>query len=238
MVLHQVRRCLMKSGQDKEYRAVKKDICLSPQKGKWSLPFWGDRNRHKAEGRRTAKGWSGETRCGFTAQKVDFYFLPYGSGKLGELTQPHLLIAAASGMEATARESIHLHSGEHTAITAERDLSISVGRSWHAAVQEKLTVFIYRLVARIIAAMGVIWVEAEGDELQLLGQKTVTLQSNEDWVRITGKKGVIINGGGSYLKVWDGGIEYGTKDGWIVYSKKHGLAGPRSLPAPVSGKIG
>jgi type VI secretion system secreted protein VgrG len=152
-----------------------------------------------------------------------------GTGDLGELTEPHLLLASSSGIEGSAKESIHLHSGEHTAITAERDLSHSVGRSWHAAVQEKLTIFIHRLGARIIAAMGLIRVEAEGDELQLLGQKTVTLQSHEDWVNITGKKGVLINGGGSYLKLWPGGIEHGTKDGWIVYAKSHGFAGPKSM---------
>jgi type VI secretion system secreted protein VgrG len=159
-----------------------------------------------------------------------------GTGKLGELTSPHLTLASASGLETTARESIHLHSGEHTAITAERDLSHSVGRSWHAAVQEKLTIFIHRLGAKIIAAMGKIRVEAQGDELELMGLKTVTLQSNEDWVRITGKQGVLINGGGSYLKVWDGGIEYGTKEGWIVYSRKQGTAGPKSLPVVATGR--
>jgi type VI secretion system secreted protein VgrG len=121
---------------------------------------------------------------------------------------------------------------QHTAITAEKDLSHSVGRSWHVAIQKKLTFFMHRLGARIIAAMGIIRVEAEGDELQLLGQKKVTVQSYGDWVHITGKKGVLINGGGSYLKVWDGGVEYGTGNGWVVYSMKQEFAGPRSLEVP------
>jgi type VI secretion system secreted protein VgrG len=80
--------------------------------------------------------------------------------------------------------------------------------------------------------MGKIRVEAEGDELQLLGQKRVTVQSHGDWVHITGKEGVLINGGGSYLKIWDGGIEYGTKAGWVVHARTHGFEGPRSLEVP------
>ena len=155
-----------------------------------------------------------------------------GSGELGELSQPHLVIASSVGIEGTAKESIHLHSEEHTAITAERDLSHSVGRSWLVAVQRKLTFFVHRLGARIIAAMGIIRVEAEGDELQLLGQKKVTLQSYGDWVHITGKEGVIINGGGSYIKVWSGGIEYGTDGKWVAHAKNHGLRGQRSIQAP------
>jgi type VI secretion system secreted protein VgrG len=155
-----------------------------------------------------------------------------GTGELGELTRPHLLAASSAGIGMTAGESIHLHSEAHTAITAERDLSHSVGRNWHAAVRERLTFFIHRLGARIIAAMGKIRVEAEGDELQLLGRKEVTLQSHDDWVRITGRKGVLINGGGSYLKLWEGGIEYGTEAGWVAHARKHGFEGARSLGVP------
>jgi type VI secretion system secreted protein VgrG len=99
-------------------------------------------------------------------------------------------------------------------------------------VRERLTFFIHRLGARIIAAMGKIRVEAEGDELQLLGRKEVTLQSHDDWVRITGKKGVLINGGGSYAKLWPEGIEEGTEDGWIVYAASHNFAPPRSMDVP------
>jgi type VI secretion system secreted protein VgrG len=73
------------------------------------------------------------------------------------------------------------------------------------AVQEKLSFFIHRLGVKIIAAMGIVRIEAEGDELQLYGQKTSTLHSGADWVKITGKKGVIVNGGGSYIKLWPGG---------------------------------
>ncbi|GHU47083.1 hypothetical protein AGMMS50289_21740 [Betaproteobacteria bacterium] len=155
-----------------------------------------------------------------------------GSGALGELAQPHLVTASSAGLESTAKDSIHLHSGKHTVLTAEQDLSHSVGRSWHVAIQKKLTFFIHRLGARMIAAMGIIRIEAEGDELQLLGQKTVTLQSNEDWVHITGKKGVIINGGGSYLKLWSGGIEEGTAGGWIVHAASHTFAPPKRMAVP------
>jgi type VI secretion system secreted protein VgrG len=80
--------------------------------------------------------------------------------------------------------------------------------------------------------MGAIRVEAQGDELQLLGQKKVTAQSNEDWVEITGKKGIIINGGGSYIKLWAGGIEIGTEGGWVAHANNHTLASSKSMAVP------
>jgi hypothetical protein len=86
------------------------------------------------------------------------------------------LIASSPGMKTGVKESLHLHSGRYATITAERDSSHSVVRSWHTAVQEKLTV----LEARIIAAMGAIRVEAEGDELQLPDKKAVMLALHED----------------------------------------------------------
>jgi type VI secretion system secreted protein VgrG len=75
-------------------------------------------------------------------------------------------------------------------------------------------------------------VEAEGDELQLLGRKNVTVQSYDDWVNITGKQGVLINGGGSYLKVWAGGIEYGTKETWRLHARTNVFKGPKNMEAP------
>jgi len=157
-----------------------------------------------------------------------------GSGNLGELTQPHLVLASPVGIEGTAAESIHLHSGQHTALTAERDLSHSVGRNWYAAIQQKLTIFIHRMGARIIAAMGVIRVEAEGDELQLLGQKKVTLQSYDDWVHITAKEGIVLNGGGSYVKIWPGGLEEGTDSGWTAHAADHVFDSPKNMEVPNS----
>jgi type VI secretion system secreted protein VgrG len=74
--------------------------------------------------------------------------------------------------------------------------------------------------------------EAEGDELQLLGRKKVTVQSHDDWVHITGKEGVIINGGGSYIKVWPGNIEEGTDGGWVVHAASHAMKSPRSMGVP------
>jgi N-acetylmuramoyl-L-alanine amidase len=62
----------------------------------------------------------------------------------------------------------------------------------------------------------------------------VTVQSHGDWVHITGKEGVLINGGGSYIKVWDGGIEEGTEQGWIAYAVDHDYVPPKSMD--VSGK--
>jgi uncharacterized protein (DUF2345 family) len=99
-------------------------------------------------------------------------------------------------------------------------------------VQEKLSFFIHRLGVKIIAAMGIVRIEAEGDELQLYGQKKVTLQSHEDWVHVTGQQGVLINGGGSYIKLWPEGIEEGTQGGWIVHAASHTHAPPRSLGVP------
>jgi type VI secretion system secreted protein VgrG len=153
----------------------------------------------------------------------------HGSGELGEFSEPHLVFSSSAGIAGTAKESIHFHSGEHTALTAEQDLSFSVGRSWYVAVQEKLSFFIHRLGARIIAAMGNIRIEAEGDELQLFGRRASTLRSESGWVKITGKKGIIIHGHESYIKIWEGGIEHCTGDGWEVHAKDREHAGPRSI---------
>ncbi len=99
-------------------------------------------------------------------------------------------------------------------------------------MQKKISFFAHQLGMRLIAAMGVIRIEAEGDELQLLAQKVATLLSNEDWVHIVGKKGVLINGGGSYAKFWPGGIELGTPEGYTLYSKSVVHLGPRGMPVP------
>lgn len=56
------------------------------------------------------------------------------------------------------------------------------------------------------------------------------IHSNGDWVEITAKKGVLINGGESYIKISAEGIEHGTKGKWDAHAADHIFAGPQSAP--------
>jgi len=43
---------------------------------------------------------------------------------------------------------------------------------------------------------------------------------------------VLINGGGSYLRLNSGGIESGTNGAWIEYAASHSSIGPDNMPVP------
>ncbi|MNT50255.1 hypothetical protein D3C72_1871680 [compost metagenome] len=49
-------------------------------------------------------------------------------------------------------------------------------------------------------------------------------------------KEVLLDGGGSYIKLTEGGIENGTNGGWIVHAASKSLTGPSSLPVELKAR--
>lgn len=151
------------------------------------------------------------------------------AAKFPELAEPHLVLASPAGIEATTSGSTHLHSGEHTAITAGRHLSFSVMGSWFGSVRDKIVFYAQRFGITLTAAKGPVRVEAHRAEIDVIAHRVLNLMSTQDWVRITAKQGVLINGGGSYIKLDQSGIETGTNGRWTVHSASKDLTGPKNL---------
>jgi type VI secretion system secreted protein VgrG len=154
-----------------------------------------------------------------------------GDGTFPELSEPHLVLASPAGVETTTSGSTHIASGDHTAITTGKSLSIASGDSLFASITNTFRLFVQKAGMKMVAAAGDVDVKALKDSINLLAKLNITHTANR--ITITAKEEVLINGGGSYVKYNAGGIEHGTNGAYIAHGALHSLPGPRSMAIPV-----
>jgi type VI secretion system secreted protein VgrG len=71
---------------------------------------------------------------------------------------------------------------------------------------QDISLFANELGMKLIAARGVVKVQAQGDAMELLANKVLELISTTDWINIKAREGVRIYGGGSELEISAAGI--------------------------------
>ncbi|MEM5429906.1 type VI secretion system tip protein VgrG [Cupriavidus oxalaticus] len=152
-----------------------------------------------------------------------------GSREQGEFAAPHLALASPAGIAATAAEDIHLRSERHTALTTGQHLSIATGKSWLASAREMIVLFARKAGMRFFAAKGKIEIQAQSDDIEVIAQKVLRLISAQERIEITARKEVLINGGGSYVRINAEGIEHGTLGTWKAHANSHAMPGPKSI---------
>jgi type VI secretion system secreted protein VgrG len=149
-------------------------------------------------------------------------------GKFPEFSEPHLVAASPAGIETTTSGSTHIASGDHTAITTGKSLSIASGDSLFASIRKTFRLFVYKAGMKLIAAAGNIDIQALTDSINILAKLTITQTANR--ITISAKEEVVVNGGGSYTKYNAAGIEHGTNGAYVAHAAVHSLPGPKSLP--------
>lgn len=76
---------------------------------------------------------------------------------------------------------------------------------------------------------GPVEVQAQNGNMRLFAEKKLTLNSESD-ITFAGKKRITLIGGGSYLRLEAGKIEYGTTATYLRRVKKTMAAGAASMP--------
>jgi type VI secretion system secreted protein VgrG len=127
-----------------------------------------------------------------------------GAGdKLPELTEPHLVLASPAGIATTCAQSTHIASGEHTALTSGRNVSIAAGDSLFASIKQTFRLFVHKAGMKLVAAAGKVTVQAQDDDVEVIARKVLSLISQADWVEIRGRKGVRLHGGENMVEIGD-----------------------------------
>jgi type VI secretion system secreted protein VgrG len=154
-----------------------------------------------------------------------------GSGAaLGELTSPHVVVSSAAGIAATAAESTHLHSRQHTSLTMGEHLSFNVGKSWLASVKEMVSICAHKLGIRLFASRGPVEIQAQNDTMSLLAKLGISIISTEDSIKVIAKKELLIGGGGSHTQYNAAGIKHTTEGLYIAHAADHGWPVKQALP--------
>ncbi|YCI82985.1 type VI secretion system tip protein VgrG [Enterobacteriaceae bacterium] len=140
-----------------------------------------------------------------------------------------VLFSAPEGMALTSGEDMQLAAGRNLAVNAGGDISAGVMGNMTALAGEKLGLFARTGQLSLKSGEGPVDVQAQNACMRLFAQKKLTLSSASD-ISFAGKKRIILIGGGSYLRLEAGKIEYGTTATYIRKVKRTMFAGANSTP--------
>ncbi|EQA1596744.1 type VI secretion system tip protein VgrG [Enterobacter hormaechei] len=157
-----------------------------------------------------------------------------------------LLLSAPEGMVFTSGEHMQITATKNVAVNAGGDISAGVMGNMTALAGEKLGLFARTGQLSLKASEGPVEMQAQNGRMQLFAEKKLTLSSASD-ITFAGKKRITLIGGGSYLRLEAGRIEYGTTAMYIRKVKRTMAATPATMPLsipllpgqypPLNGKI-
>ncbi|EKY2077336.1 type VI secretion system tip protein VgrG [Cronobacter sakazakii] len=120
------------------------------------------------------------------------------------------------GAAFTSGEHMQLAAAKNVAINAGGDISVGVMGNMTALAGDKLGLFAHTGPLSLKSGEGPVGMQAQNGRMSLAAQKKLTMTSTRD-ISFAGKKRITLIGGGSYLKIEQGKIEYGTTG---VYLRK------------------
>jgi type VI secretion system secreted protein VgrG len=144
-----------------------------------------------------------------------------------EFTAPHIAISSPAGTELSTGGSTHIQSDQDFAVTSGRHVAVAAGRSVFVTVFESFLLFVRNAAINIVAGMGKVRVESQGESVEVIARKVLELMSTSGWVEIKSPKGVRISGGGSVMEISGSGIKGFTSGEFLVHAASHATDGPK-----------
>ncbi|MGX3941467.1 type VI secretion system Vgr family protein [Escherichia coli] len=139
-----------------------------------------------------------------------------------DLTQAAILLSAPKGVAIASGEHLQLAASKNLIANAGNHADIGVVKNMFIGVGQALSVFVRKAGIKLFANKGAISVQAQNDLMELLAQKSIVITSTEDEIKITAKKKITLNSGGSYIRLDACGIEAGTPGEYNVKAGYYG----------------
>ncbi|MDA5533817.1 type VI secretion system tip protein VgrG [Yersinia mollaretii] len=151
--------------------------------------------------------------------------------RLTGLQSAVVLASAPLGVAITSGEHLQLTSARNTMINAGQHLDIGAMKNLSITVEKALGLFVHKEGAKLLANQGDVEIQAQHNTMALFAQQQVTITSSEDEIIISTPKTLTLNGGGSYLKLSQSGIEHGSAGDFIMKTANYVVPGSgSSLP--------
>ncbi|UCQ27474.1 type VI secretion system tip protein VgrG [Edwardsiella tarda] len=130
---------------------------------------------------------------------------------IADLQAAVLLASAPQGIAFTSGEHLQITSTQNTMLTAGKHIDIGAMKNISLSAENELGLFAHKAGVRMIANLGDVEMHSRHNTLDMSAQKELIITSTDDEIVISTPKSLTVNGGGSYLKLSDSGIEHGSK---------------------------
>ncbi|MBB1199830.1 type VI secretion system tip protein VgrG [Enterobacteriaceae bacterium 89] len=133
------------------------------------------------------------------------------TGVLDQLNEAGLLATAPAGIGLTTAKNIQLAAGHTLTATAGENADMSVMKRLTVAAGEAISLFAQKMGMKILAARGMVDIQAQTDEMRLQSSKAMTINSVEGEMVLNAAQGITLtSSGGAYIKIKDGSVEIGA----------------------------
>ncbi|WP_326467855.1 type VI secretion system tip protein VgrG [Enterobacter wuhouensis] len=140
-----------------------------------------------------------------------------------------LLMSAPEGAALTSAEHLQMTATKNVAISAGGDISTGVMGNMAALAGEKLGLFARTGQLSLKSGEGPVEAQAQNGNMRLFAEKKLTISSASD-ISFAGKKRITLIGGGGYLRLEAGKVEYGTTATYLRKVRRTMAAGAVSMP--------
>ena len=141
--------------------------------------------------------------------------------RLKDLQSAVVLASAPQGVALTSGEHLQLTSTKNTMVTAGQHIDIGAMKNVTVSAEQSLGLFAHKAGVKVIANQGNVEVRAQHSTLEMSADQQFTVTSSQDEITISTPKTLTLNGGGSYLKLRENGIEHGTPGDFIIKASRY-----------------
>ncbi|MDX5630166.1 type VI secretion system Vgr family protein, partial [Brenneria sp. L3-3Z] len=153
---------------------------------------------------------------------------------LSGLAQAGVLMHGPEGIGVVSPKQVHISSGEESvSLVSRKDVDISTGKALTASSGEKVSLYAAKSGMKLFAGGGKVSVQAQSDELELTGQRDVSVSSVAGKVLITAGEELTLSCGGGYIRLKGGKIELGCPGNILLKSANVQKMSAASLNVPL-----
>ena len=145
---------------------------------------------------------------------------------LEQLKSSVLLLSAPKGIALTSGNHLQLAAQRNLILNAGNEADVSVVKRLFIGVGEGMSLFVRKLGLKLIANQGAVQLQAQNDRMEILARQGLDIVSTEDEIHITARKKIVLNAGGTYIRMDNCGIESGTQGDYLIKSAHFDFQGP------------
>ena len=156
-------------------------------------------------------------------------------GVLDQLKDAGLLATAPAGIGLATPKNIQLAAGHTLTATAGENADVSILKRLTVAAGDAISLFAQKMGMKILAARGMVDIQAQTDAMRLQSSKAMTINSVDGEIVLNAAQGITLTStGGAYIKIKDGSVEIGAPGHIDLKSEDISWGGSASLEKALS----
>jgi type VI secretion system secreted protein VgrG len=168
------------------------------------------------------------------AEPADTYAQQQMKDDLDGLKKPGLLMSTPASAALVAGQGVQFAARDSISTVAGKNADWSVLKRFTVAAGEKLSLFAQKLGIKIFAAKGPVEVQAQSAPMSLIADKDVNVASVNGKVNLSAAKEIILECGGAFVQIKDGGITLGGPGDLFLKTITVQKQGKASMHIPIT----